>query len=209
MTHAVAAIQGIDNVITKLKQQRDVLLKPKRDHPSLSEEENQPLFGFPESLKSLPEYAEEATQKFESALKDDINMPLAWRAFFEFLNKIQILLTVKGSSMTLSEISDTFEALARMDRVLAVVFEDYEKEKGIPELALDDEEMGIAAPLDPIYFPAEITQLIKRRASLKSVKDYDGADEIRKELLSKGYRLIDDKNDRCRVYYTHRYQPKA
>jgi cysteinyl-tRNA synthetase len=209
MQHAVAAVQGIDNAITKLKQRRYILLKPKRDVPSMSEVENQPIFGFPESLKKLGEYAVDAINKFDSALKDDLNMPLAWRAFFEFLNNIQIVLTAKGSTITLSDISDAFEALARMDRVLAVVFEDYEKEKSIPELALDDEEMGIAAPLDPICFPDEVTHLIKRRESLKASKDYVGADDLRKELLDMGYRLIDDKNNRCRVYYTHKYQPKT
>lgn len=48
--------------------------------------------------------------------------------------------------------------------------------------------------LEEMNIPAEITSLANERIEAKKSKDYARADEIRKEIESAGYNIIDGKD---------------
>jgi len=111
-----------------------------------------------------------AKKEFESAMDDDFNTPLAWRAIFNLETKVNRLLaegslTKEGSSKILAflrSINDVFDVFL------------FEKK----QVELSDDDM----------------RLIKKREQLRKEKQFDEADKIRELLKKKGIVLIDTPN---------------
>ena len=207
MKHAVGTIKGIDNAIQALSWRRRQLtkstgIKAYGGNVTGIDAIDKEIIEAGKSLLTVTEYSKASLEKFESALKDDINMPVAWRSLFELINNIQLIVTVKSNKMTLSEIDDGIATLYKMDTVFGVIF-DCDQETFLNGPQRDAEEMGMVAPLVMTNLPAHIIRLVNKRTQLKAKSDFVGADALRDELLKLGYRVIDDSNGKSRLYYTH------
>jgi len=108
-------------------------------------------------------------EKFEDAMDDDFNTPLALSALFELKDFAYKLAAQKDASKKSFEfLADTYEKLA--NGVLGI-FDAKEADKDISD--------------------AEAAALVKERDAAKKAKDYKKADEIRGLLNSKGIMLAD------------------
>ena len=108
-------------------------------------------------------------RKFEDAMDDDFNTPLALSALFELKDFAYRLEAEKGTSRTsFALLADTFEKLA--NGVLGI-FDANEAKAGIPD--------------------AEVAALVAERDAAKKAKDFAKADEIRDGLARKGIILAD------------------
>ncbi|MDR3293829.1 MAG: cysteine--tRNA ligase [Clostridiales bacterium] len=106
----------------------------------------------------------EYKREFEKAINDDLNIPLALGVLFKLIKE-------KKSAEIYRVILDT-------DRIFG--------------LKLDEEIQEDAATEAPPV-PTEITALAEERKAAKAAKDYAKADEVRKRIEEKGYRVADTK----------------
>ncbi len=107
-----------------------------------------------------------ARKKFESAMDDDLNTPLAFAALFEFVRECNSLLDKRAIGK--KDANAGLQFLQKVDGILAVM--DFEQKAKISK---------------------EDLHLIKERERLRNEKHFAEADEIRKKLAEKGI-LLDD-----------------
>ena len=118
-------------------------------------------FGTDESLK---EKAEEAKRKFCTAMDDDLNTPDALAAVFDLVKDINTLSAASSKA--------ALEAgAAAFDEITGVLGLMYNRKK--------DE------------VPAEVTELVEKRAAAKKAKDWASADAIRAQLTEMGWAVKD------------------
>ncbi len=108
--------------------------------------------------------AEEAKNKFVTAMDDDLNTPDALAALFDFVKDINTL-SDAASRPALEQAAATFDELAGVLGLL------YNRKK--------DE------------VPAEVTDLVNQRAAAKKAKDWARADAIRAQLSEMGWTVTD------------------
>ncbi len=111
---------------------------------------------------------EKARNEFEDAMDNDLNMPDALAAVFEFVKDINKLLA--GNEVGKKNASDIKEFMLSIDKVL-----------GILETGKED-------------IPEDIQELAEKRENARKEKDFKQADSIRDELKEKGYAVEDTKN---------------
>ncbi len=115
--------------------------------------------------KNLNKIIESAKNKFEKALNDDLNMPLALSAVHAFVSKINKLIEEKNlSKKNAKKVKKTMEDF---DKVLGVL--KHKKEK----------------------IPEEIKKLLKQREKARNKKDFKKSDEIRKKIKDLGWEVQD------------------
>ena len=107
-----------------------------------------------------------AKKKFESAMDDDLNTPLAFAALFEFVRESNSLLD--KNSIGKKDAASALQFLKKVDSIFAVM--DFEQKAEISK---------------------EDLHLVKERERLRNEKHFAEADEIRKKLAEKGI-LLDD-----------------
>ena len=117
-----------------------------------------------EELNHLQEINQATIEHFERAMDDDLNTADALGAIFELVKEINIILENPKSSKGLALI---FSCLEELTNVLGLSF---------------DEENDI---------PEEILELVEKRTQAKAEKNYQLADELRDEIVSRGYKLTD------------------
>ena len=118
-------------------------------------------FGTDETLK---EKAEEAKKKFCTAMDDDLNTPDALAAVFDLVKDINTLSAASSKA--------ALEAgAAAFDEITGVLGLMYNRKK--------DE------------VPAEVTELVEKRAAAKKAKDWAAADAIRAQLTEMGWAVKD------------------
>ena len=118
-------------------------------------------FGTDETLK---EKAEEAKKKFCTAMDDDLNTPDALAAVFDLVKDINTLSAASNKA--------ALEAgAAAFDEITGVLGLMYNRKK--------DE------------VPAEVTELVEKRAAAKKAKDWAAADAIRAQLTEMGWAVKD------------------
>ena len=113
---------------------------------------------------ALVEKAEQARQKFITAMDDDLNTPDALAALFDFVKDINTL-SDAASRPALEQAAQMFDELAGVLGLL------YNRKK--------DE------------VPAEVTDLVNQRAAAKKAKDWPRADAIRARLAEMGWTVTD------------------
>ena len=113
---------------------------------------------------ALTEKCEEARKKFKTAMDDDLNTPDALAAIFEFVKDINTM-SDAADKATLEKADATFDELTG---VLGLM---YNRKK--------DE------------VPAEVTELVEKRAAAKKAKDWAAADAIRAQLTEMGWAVKD------------------
>ncbi len=118
---------------------------------------------------TLPKKMLNTRKKFEASLDDDLNMPLALAAIFDFVREANKTVHEKKlSKKNAKEILNTFFGF---DRVLGL---------NIKEQIMKKEKI-----------PKYIIQMLKERDRLRRQMKFDEADRIRKEILEQGY-IIED-----------------
>lgn len=104
--------------------------------------------------------------KFESAMDDDLNTPLALSAIYEMITEVNKLLNDKKISA--DQVKDILNFWEKINDVLGLRL--YEKEEAVPD---------------------EIKELAEERESARKEKDFKKADKIRDKLKEKGYEIKD------------------
>jgi cysteinyl-tRNA synthetase len=113
---------------------------------------------------------QESMQSFVSALENDIDTLSALTTIFEFITLVNR--DIDDESLTTKEVSSVIDIMKSWDMVLGVMNWDLLSEALIPE---------------------NITTLAEERIEAKKNKDFARADEIRKEVESLGFIIIDSK----------------
>jgi cysteinyl-tRNA synthetase len=111
----------------------------------------------------------EFREKFDSALNDDFNTPLALTAFYKLIRNVNSLSAEEKITQTYAEI-----ILPEFERVSEIL--------GIQILKVSDTEKN------------EINQMIDKRDEYRVEKNYEEADKIRDEIAKKNIIFLDHKN---------------
>ena len=112
---------------------------------------------------------EDSRVKFDAALNDDFNTPLALSVFFNMIKNINSLAAEEKITKNMSE-----KMLPVLEYMLDVL--------GLKIQTVSDEEIE------------SVFALIKKRENLREQKQFEEADKIRDEIASRGISLIDHKN---------------
>ena len=112
---------------------------------------------------------EDSRVKFDSALNDDFNTPLALSVFFNMIKNINSLAAEEKITKNMSE-----KILPVLEYMLDVL--------GLKIQTVSDEEIE------------SVFALIKKRENLREQKQFEEADKIRDEIASIGISLIDHKS---------------
>jgi cysteinyl-tRNA synthetase len=110
-------------------------------------------------------------QGFVEALENDIDTLTALTAIFEFITLVNR--DIDDESLTTKEVSSVIDILKSWDMVMGVM------------------DWSI---LEVLEIPESITALAEERIAAKKNKDFTRADEIRKEVESLGYLIVDMKD---------------
>ena len=112
---------------------------------------------------------EDSRVKFDAALNDDFNTPLALSVFFNMIKNINSLAAEEKITKNMSE-----KTLPVLEYMLDVL--------GLKIQTVSDEEIK------------SVFALIKKRENLREQKQFEEADKIRDEIASIGISLIDHKS---------------
>ena len=112
---------------------------------------------------------EDSRVKFDAALNDDFNTPLALSVFFNMIKNVNSLAAEEKITKNMSE-----KMLPVLEYMLDVL--------GLKIQTVSDEEIE------------SVFALIKKRENLREQKQFEEADKIRDEIASMGISLIDHKN---------------
>jgi len=121
-----------------------------------------------EDNKKIKKLIEDARKKFEEKMDDDLNISEALAVIFSFINK------VNKEKISKKNADDILKLMREFDSVLGVI--DFEKEN----------------------IPGEILQLVEERENARKNREWEKADEIRKEIKEKGF-IVEDTKEGARV----------
>ena len=131
--------------------------------------EGKPKTGIDTDISSI---TIESKKAFEEALDDDLDMPVALASIFKFVRDInKYLETNQVLEQNKSEIIDYFETI---DKVLGILSN--------KTIELDD----------------DVRLLVEQRDEARIRKDWKKSDEIREELLKKGF-IVEDTKEGTRI----------
>jgi len=126
------------------------------------------LAGQQEELEDISSLLDESREKFDSALNNDLNTPLGLSIFFNMIKTINSLAAEEKISIKMSE-----KALPVLEYMLDVL--------GIKIQTVSDDEIE------------SIFKLLEKREELRKNKQFEEADDIRREISDMGIQLIDHK----------------
>ncbi len=121
-----------------------------------------------EDVKLIEETVKETKKEFAEALNSDFNTPLASSAFFKLVK-------------TVNQIASSEHMVSSLSNMILPVFDQMLDILGLKISQVSPEEK------------IKINELINKRNLLRSQKNFQGADNIRKEISNLGIVLIDHK----------------
>lgn len=125
----------------------------------------------PQAKNNLTEKIIEKSRKdFYKSMDDDMNTPSAIAAIFKLMNQINSLLDQDKISQ--QETKEILDFLKKADAFLDFIFWHEKEKKGVPE---------------------NVKDLVKEREEARMDNDWQRADELRKKLEKKGYKVEDTK----------------
>ena len=127
------------------------------------------LAGETQETEDVSSLLEDSRVKFDAALNDDFNTPLALSVFFNMIKNVNSLAAEEKITENISE-----KMLPVLEYMLDVL--------GLKIQTVSDEEIK------------SVFALIKKRENLREQKQFEEADKIRDEIASMGISLIDHKN---------------
>ena len=122
-----------------------------------------------QKIEDVSSLLEDSRVKFDAALNDDFNTPLALSVFFNMIKNIKSLAAEEKITKNMSE-----KMLPVLEYMLDVL--------GLKIQTVSDEEIE------------SVFALIKKRENLREQKQFEEADKIRDEIASIGISLIDHKS---------------
>lgn len=114
--------------------------------------------------------SERYREKFEEAMDDDLNTPLALSVIYELITKTNKL--IAEGSVGSEESKNILSFWKKVNKVFGLIIE--------------KEEIKL--------LPPEISKLFKEREKAKLRKDFAKSDKLRSEIEKKGYMINDEKN---------------
>ncbi len=105
-------------------------------------------------------------KRFESAMDDDLNTPLALSILYELITEINK--KIIDNNLSAKESEQFLAAFEKMNKVF-----------------------GLKFPEKEIEIPEEVKKLAEERLEARKNKDFQKADELRKEIEEKGYSIED------------------
>jgi len=123
----------------------------------------------PNRIKFFEDMAKNTKKEFDGALKSDFNTPLALGVFFKFVKELNNLAASESLTRVIAE-----TVLPTLKEALEVL--------GLRIIEISSEERDT------------IEDLIKKRNTFREQKQYQKADQIRKQISDMGILLIDHKN---------------
>ncbi|MGQ9673350.1 MAG: cysteine--tRNA ligase [Candidatus Aminicenantales bacterium] len=135
-------------------------------------------------------WIEQAKQRFIKGLSDDLNISLSLTALFDLIRKVNILMAEKKLGQDGARA--VLDLLHNLDQVLAVLptAEGGLIKEDILERLAQSEKPGRSGE---IPLPADVIEKIVRRFRARAAKDYEQADEIRRDLVEQGILLEDTR----------------
>ncbi len=124
-----------------------------------------------EENSNVQKVADATESEFEKAMDDDLNLPVALAAMFEFMKETNRMLA--SDELSKDNANLCIELMKKFDRVLGV---------------LDEEE----------DIPEEIKQLAAERITARQNKNWKKSDELRDKIKSRGY-AVDDAKDGYKI----------
>lgn len=110
-------------------------------------------------------------EKFEEAMDDDLNTPLAMSAIYELITETNK--AIAKNKLTQEDAKNILSLWERINRVLGLKIEERK-----------------------IEIPKEIIDLAEERKTAKENKDFEKSDEIRKKIEKKGFSIKDSKDNK-------------
>ncbi len=120
--------------------------------------------------EELARKMDDAKKNFEEAMDDDLNSMLALSAVFEFVREVNKAMEEKNIGEKNSK--ETRDFFMKLDSVLGLKLEEETKREKIPD---------------------DIKSLAEKRETLRKEKKFREADEVRKQVLEKGWVIEDTK----------------
>lgn len=111
----------------------------------------------------------ECSKEFDSALESDFNTSLAVGAFFKLVKGVNRIAASESMSRSIADI-------------------------GLPEFERMSEILGLSVQRVTEQEKQSITELLKKRETLREQKQYQDADKIRDQILQMNVVLLDHKN---------------
>ena len=123
---------------------------------------------------NAPEWARKCLEDFTTAVNDDLNIPAAFAALFDFVRQTNAAMS-QASDHQLPNIpsSQLLNIFHRMDEVLGVIFFENEKKE--------------------VEIPAEVQALLDQRAEARKAKNWAESDRLRDEIAAAGWTVKDSK----------------
>lgn len=143
---------------------------------------------------SLPDWSnaqaqpldEESVKRFNEAMDDDFNTPIALSVLFELAKELRrqrnLIVHTGKPDLPTTQIYQQFQTLVELINTL-----------GLGNFQSLNSEREISAEASPSITDDEIEALIQQRQEARKAKNFAESDRIRNELQEKGITLIDDK----------------
>jgi cysteinyl-tRNA synthetase len=122
---------------------------------------------------------QKAEEDFEKGLEDDLNTAQALAAIFDLVRDVNT--AIDAGNLREGDVPAVLASLRKFDRVLAVQQDDDEQK--LHALGFGAKEQGIS--------DAEIEALVNQRQEARRSRNYQRADELRKQLADNGIILED------------------
>ncbi len=113
-------------------------------------------------------------KKFEQAMNDDLNTPLALSVLFELITKTNYL--ISQEKLSSQEAKDILIFWKKINKVFGLIIEKTTKK-----------------------IPSEILKLAEERKKARESKDFKKSDVLREKIEKKGYLIEDLKNNQYRI----------
>ena len=169
---AINTIRWLDEMMKRLGRYRDLLL---RDKVELSDEDRELTakwrIKFHDITREFRENQQSYMQEFIEKLEDDFDTLAAMQLVYEYQTYINT--GIDDSLFTAWECSSLIGLMQSWNEVLSIFDFDL----------LTSESL-----------PADISRLAEARILAKTLKDWAESDRIRDELVSLGYKMIDEKD---------------
>ena len=133
----------------------------------------------PGESAAAAEMVRKAEEAFESGLEDDLNTAQALAAVFDLVRDVNT--AIDTANFRQGDVPAVLASLRKFDGVLAVLKDDDEQK--LQALGFGAKEQGIS--------DADIEALVNQRQQARRSRDYQRADELRKQLADNGIILED------------------